>query len=250
MAFTVWQHSTQLIVPTIFPTAIIAAIPYVFCGFPSNTFLEHLLPWLRFEAHHVLEANELLKQHNVIISADSAQRRALLGEISFFNSNLIIRMGRTSSDTGSVRRCSWLSGRRGLEYFALPEDIRKSFGTHNPSTRRLEDVKAPILPQTMTLLEDFRPQVWAESIRAKLRDMRWKLYPSNMLWFQVVLLDISIRLEIMQRVDQIDAIEPHQISMGITTEGKEILKAIVQSYRTIRPDKSSGNGLQTLLQTT
>lgn len=245
-AFTVWQHNTQLIVPTVFPVAIITAIPYIFCGFPSGVFLSELLPWLRLEAQNILEGDGLFEP-NVIFSASSVQELAFLGNISFLNSDSLIRMGRTTPSKGERIKCSWLSSQWYIEYSELPKDLREVFGIPTPSTPRIKNVKAPILPEMFDLLEHFEPQVWAEDIREQLRDIDRKLYPSNMLWCQVVLLDIAIRLLIKQGTDQVGDIEPNKAISGIINEGKEVLKAITESYRPFSPDNLHGDGLWTFL---
>jgi hypothetical protein len=66
-----------------------------------------------------------------------------------------------------------------------------------------------------------------------------------MLWFQVVLLDIAIRLTIKRRTDKIDAIESYETTTNIITEAKETLKAVTMSYLPSEPDNLHKDGLLT-----
>ena len=217
-------------------------IPSIFVGYPSSLFLKDLSAWCSIEARQTLDSDERLEHltpgTRVISLSEPAQQLAF---------DLIYAFCDQREDMpflGKKPAYSWLASRLNDDYKDLPRTVRDNIASSRPQhPRTAYNVKALILPWTFELLKSYRPLEWAKRFRRRCRDTRKShLHPCKLLWTQLVLLDISIRLQIKGSTQILDgsveeAIELQAVDMeldfnrSMIAEAPSIVAAITDSHR-------------------
>lgn len=212
-------------------------IPGAFIGYPNNLFLNELMPWCSKEAQQICR---LLVEND--ITSSSSQASATLQQLGldphFFVYHDQVRM----PFLGKKPAYSWLTTRLQEEYNGLPDIIKNSISSSRPHLRPASNVQVVIMPWTLALLTNYEPIAWARKFQRRCQGTS-KPYTSlcRLLWTQLLLLDISIRLQIKRNPDRLDG------AWGSTTkelqdldvkkplnnimiaEGPEIVRAVVDS---------------------
>ncbi|KAF2261070.1 hypothetical protein CC78DRAFT_608891 [Lojkania enalia] len=229
-----WQELVGITIPTVLVMTMMSILPCAFCGFPSGVFLTSVSSWCGNMAADIMNNNEAL---DIISLSPEMQESAARQEIPFLDPRSRLLMD--SRSRPKSQGYSWLFGRLRQQYAALPPRFRETLCSSRPQKRRSAyNVKILVMPLVRRLFARFEPVVWAETLKKKERDMRWKLYPINILWLQTVLLDIAIRIQIKGSIEAMDECDRWTMDKDtnlsddecLITEGKSIVKAITESY--------------------
>ncbi|KAL4886816.1 hypothetical protein BJY04DRAFT_212793 [Aspergillus karnatakaensis] len=195
-----WQARANLTVPTILAASSFAGLPMVTCGFPSEIMLLPFLPWFQLESRSL---SEMFQQVEADISFVKVSHSLL--ESRFYSPNVgSAPLGRLPPTT-SFGFTGWGFGALGSLREIMPDEVRSEMPPPCTSGNARINIKAPLLPQMVQLIEDFNPIKWAEDFTAaRYRYKDRQVNPQNLLWLQITALDIVIRLHIRGSLDDMD----------------------------------------------
>lgn len=231
--FQKWQLKTVLTIPSMVAVASYAGLPNAFCGFPSGVLLSALKGWVQVQADEITQQNNALPNVEKAFNGSiSAWRYLRVGEIAFLERRSQIVMTPVPWYTTAA---SGLEGQLGWAYARLPQELRDSIWGPPPShpTPVWSRGTGLVMPPCLLLLERYDPAVWAEDIRKQYRDIEGELHPSKVLWFQTLLIDIAIRLQIRGKSERAHDEDKRRESVpqeqGSIPEAECIVKAIASS---------------------
>lgn len=205
-----WQDFTGLQIPTIFLAATFCSIHGLVVGFPSGEFLKPFLPWLQ------LEAREMFQRVTANFEpCTDFQRTIRTDTVPWLNSIedfLSTGLGAAPGGLYSWGICSLAE-----LYSQLPDSVKGSMveyslcKTDNNLDKYIRSkdsnvTRSIFLPHTLKLLADFRPTHWKYQLTGKQRaNVVKKWSADHLLWAQIVLIDITIRLVVSGDSEKIDA---------------------------------------------
>ncbi|KAF2868371.1 hypothetical protein BDV95DRAFT_127262 [Massariosphaeria phaeospora] len=231
-AFANWQRSFGRKIPTIIALSASAVLPYTFCGFPVSSCLAKIVPCCQLLARQLIKDQEALQESDKVIYPIMA---------SNFWASDNIQPGPGVRSAGESEGLSWLTGV--FPNFAMGEEFYKE-RLHSKVSRigpfTLPKVRAPVHPWMLTLLQDFEPCTWAIEVweQDDISDS-WKSSPSRMLWSQVRMLDLAIRLQIKRNNELVNCVgwqgsETSHVRLqsgdDAIDEAKSIVVALCESY--------------------
>jgi len=218
----IWQVETSLHLPTIFAAATMMGISALSVGFPYQLMTEDFLDWFKLEAkilYDTLREPQSVVAQTIDIS-EMLQHEAAVGKINFLLPSSRFLMCR-NIETTAGGFTGWGFSTYTNIYSRLSETVRGQLVQLVPGLRSAQNVKALLLPDAFCLIRDFDPNGWATSRRSRRISAEWKgIYPENLLWLQVTILDLAIRLQIRGSVTNMDRQAPEAEN---NTGTKEIL---------------------------
>jgi hypothetical protein len=201
-AIATWQSTSNLRVPSILAAGTFASLPGLNFGFPSALFLE---PWS--EMLRVL-ANDLVTDFSDTFQVSDTLMDCVLNErISFLRDNTEYVMCMSTSATQGHH--SWcMPAHDGLQnlFLELPRELKDQL-----LQKEMEPDEEPI-PQGLlfspcaNLLGSFQPRKWAALLQATYSTPNNIIRGQNVLWMQVIILEIAIRLLVCGSFDGMTAV--------------------------------------------
>lgn len=252
-----WQSQKQLAIPSIMAISAIAVMPAVFMGFPKDKRLDGIEGWCQIEARQVIKSQLSLPPHDrIFLEAGRLQVRALQGTLRFLGT-----MREACLD--SVDSYSWLMSSLQQAYDDLDSDLQgrickvqpASSGSISPRgnaldtaavtseptasdaavrpTRSVQKVRMLIMPPIMKLLCAYSPSMWAKKLTRILEDGPFKRAdPISLLRAQLILVDLSIRIQITGDVKRLDEHlqKPGPAgSVKVVSDGIKVIQAVIES---------------------
>lgn len=225
-----WQAKMHQIIPSAICGATVASMSSIFYGFPCKTLLDPVLGWCRAEAKAISQDGGL--QPGRLSEIASWWRLGIVNHIDKLDDFGTVVVGsRLSPDTSSAihGRLEWL-------YKSMPSEERENIFQICPGWSRAANVRIPIMPSCLSLLEDYHPKQWATEF-ANQGEGGWRPAPVNALWFQILLIDIAIRFQIRGSTKNIDMIEEHGVeASSLSTPIKEGIQMVEAIQASCHPD--------------
>lgn len=207
-----WQNFTRLQVPTIYLAATFCSIHGLVVGFPSGQLLKPFLPWWQLEAKEMFQS-----VGSKFEPCAEFQRTIRTDRVSWLNSiEDFLSTGQGAAPGGLY---SWGICPLAELYNQLPDGVKGSMLEYSlcktekiPSeywdvtSATSGSARSIFMPHTLTLLADFRPHHWKYQLTGKQRfNVVKKWSADHLLWAQLILIDITIRLVISGDSEKIDA---------------------------------------------
>ncbi|OAL51054.1 hypothetical protein IQ07DRAFT_599057 [Pyrenochaeta sp. DS3sAY3a] len=247
--FSKWQQAFEATRPTVMIIGTMAVIPGTFIGYPNGLFLNAFLTWFTTEAKDALQLDQEFDMADRVISPSSVVSRELQ-QLAFDPQFSLYNHPKEMPFLGKQPGYSWLTTRLHEQYTALPENVRQVLSSSKPSLHPVHNVRVLIMPWTLELLKNFQPTDWVKSLRARSQNTRRAdISPCRLLWVQLILLDISIRLEIKGSPERMDGHKSGKIrelqdmeleqnlSDVMIAEGPSMIAAITDSQMKHRPGR-------------
>ena len=182
-----WQKATRLVAPSVYVSATFLTFSGIVCGFPTKALLQDITPWLRWRARLLYDR----RRHIFKISsklADSIgsqdESKSLRGFARETGDYLMSRGGGTTAGL-----YGWGIMDMQEIYDKCPQGVRDEI---NASSEEW-DAQALTTSEICHLLKHFAVQQWAKHVKEIQREsLRW-FGSINLIWIQIVLLDISIQ---------------------------------------------------------
>ncbi|KAJ0423137.1 hypothetical protein BJY00DRAFT_310263 [Aspergillus carlsbadensis] len=225
-----WQAKTGLRIPTILAAATFMGVSPIACGFPSSATLNPFMPWYRQEA---LSLSGALQQPGTEGSIASRTRALLDCQFLRCGSSYLMSHSIPATSFGFT---GWGFGNLSVLYRKLPREVMGILVSPGSSTNNRISIKIPLIPEVARLIEEYDPSKWAKEVTtARILHKGLLLRPENLLWIQVVVVDIAIRLHIRGSLEDMDRAD-FPPSKKIEEEGRwshterNVLTAIVKSW--------------------
>lgn len=223
-AFFIWQTKTGCRVPTTLAVASFAALPGIVPGYPSSLILDPLLDVLR------LISGELFKRLGEnFITSDALFESVIAGNVDFANEMDEYNMTRRLVSINGDYTWSTPDDDELLQlYNDLPEFVRAELTTEAKVGEPTSAVGLVMAP-CVRLLRAFDPRQWAAKVEAQYNSPQKYFRVPNLLWIQVVVLDIAIRINIrgyMQNLCRAPGSQQHWEQSEIA-----VLRAITSSWK-------------------
>jgi hypothetical protein len=187
MKFDKWKASTQLRMPTVLTLMHLLPLPSVATPFPHDI----LLPYVPVLADYFKRrADYLVTRSDVIVS--TVLRDALReGTIMFHLETSDYSMCRGINATPFGQRSWAMTPYRGL-HAAMPPPLREQFLTETAGVGT-SLAKILLTKDTLYLLRNFDPVKWSRDFSEEMKFALHRYGASNLLWFQVFLIDMAIQ---------------------------------------------------------
>lgn len=208
-----WQGFTRLQVPTIYLAATFCSIHGMVVGFPSGQLLKPFLPWWQLKAKEMFQSVT-----SEFAPCTEFQRTIRTDGVPWLNTvEDFLSTGQGAAPGGLY---SWGICSLAELYSQLPDGVKSAMleyslckAGNNQSGKILSkdrDVtpatRSIFMPHTLKLLGDFRPHQWKYQLTGKQRfNVVKKWSADHLLWAQIILIDITIRLVISGDSEKIDA---------------------------------------------
>ncbi|KAH0556283.1 hypothetical protein GP486_005792 [Trichoglossum hirsutum] len=187
--FITWQVATGKCVPSLLLSASFMTIHGIVCGFPSDALLEPISAWSRYRAQKLWARRPFFMSKNL--------RRSMVLDLGGFF--------RVTSDYLMSREVG--ASPAGLYGWGI--STMKIFFDYFPEELRLEIVSsdglaaAVLTAETSALIENFNPREWATQVKqSQVESYTSTLFkPLNVLWCQIIVLDIAIQYHIRRGWD-------------------------------------------------
>jgi hypothetical protein len=185
--FDEWKRSNQLRMPTILTLMHILPLASVATPFPHDI----LLPYVPVLAVIFKQkADEIVKRTDVIVS--TVLRDALReGTIMFHLETADYAMCRGINATPFGQRSWAQTPYRGL-HAAMPSPLREEFLAESAGGGTSQ-ANIMLTHDTLYLLRNFDPVGWSQDFSEEMKFALHRYGASNLLWFQVFLLDMAIQ---------------------------------------------------------
>jgi hypothetical protein len=174
-------------IPTVVAATVIALLPPAELGFPSKFLIEPFVPWLKWLSLVVLQRSRV----DIHVSG------FLLSTFRKNDLNFV-----RSSDTywyiweyvgvTSQGDLGWMLEEAKEIYDSCQQHLQDELIVRNSEGKHTGNVRAVLFPESVALLEHFDPKLWAARMENITAFSRLSLRPTNMLWTQIVLLDVAI----------------------------------------------------------
>ncbi|KAI9773499.1 MAG: hypothetical protein M1839_002081 [Geoglossum umbratile] len=228
--FSAWQATTGKYIPSLLLSASFMTVHGIACGFPTTVLLEPILAWSRYRA-------EKLWARRPFSVSDNVRRSMALSLGSFF---------RKTSDYLMSRELG--ASPAGLYGWGI--STMKVFYDHFPKESQLEIVSsegcaaAVLIAETSALIEDFNPREWAARVRqSQVESFSVTLFkPLNVLWCQILILDIAIQYHIRRGWDVKSEAEPAPQSAPPPNSRAVVLSEALTAATSPSPDLPPGAG--------
>ncbi|KAF2686122.1 hypothetical protein K458DRAFT_208648 [Lentithecium fluviatile CBS 122367] len=194
----VWQKTVDRKVPTLFAAATFMGVSVICAGFPSRILVQPLLPWCRLEIEENLD--RILKDGDHFRESHALELALTQENISFLPGDSHYVMG-DDLETTKSGFISWGSTSMARYLTALPEQLRDeiTYG-RDPckpglASKSGEDVRVVLTQHSVKLLKKYSPLSWKADMEKEYVYSTGHHYPAQkILWLQVVLIDIAVRL--------------------------------------------------------
>lgn len=171
----------------------------VACGFPVRVTLLDFLPWHRLIAHSLYK-QYLQSPSEPLTTVTSSE----LLDCSFFSPKSYLLMSQ-EIDSTSFGFTGWGFGCLSGFYAQLPSKLKAHIMPPTRIGNQMKNVYLILVPEVLCLLQNYSPTTWAEDlVSARSLPGSNPVLPQNLLWIQIVVLDIAIRLQIRESVEKLD----------------------------------------------
>ncbi|KAI9803567.1 MAG: hypothetical protein M1825_001910 [Sarcosagium campestre] len=179
-----WQEEFQKRVPTVFAAASFVNLHGVICGYPARSLLYPFSWWFEHRAKFVHDHHE-----SSFVVSKTALQAVIHGKLSWARETSHLLM---STDVGKTLGGVYGWGVSSMEelFLGCPIELQQEFIIRDGDD---VDVNIILVPETVDLLESFHPNDWIGVIEAKQAATRIRYRALNLLWIQVLFLDISIQ---------------------------------------------------------
>ena len=174
--------------PTIIPAASLCLLTGCETGFPSSVLVEPVMPWVLALADQVKRSSEqftwvsgpmtTLFKTNTLLFVRSRD--------AFWYSFNYIGMA------GGGWQWGWILQETKEIYDCLNPEDQDDLILRGPDGEYTGDVKPVILTECYALIQQFNPREWAAKIERIVTMQLLKFRPHNMVWTQILLLDVAI----------------------------------------------------------
>jgi hypothetical protein len=207
-----WQQVTSSTLPTLLAASTFLSLHGVVCAYPSRAVLHSVLPWTRRRAKTLFA-----ERSKIFVVSENFSDAMRDGKIGFAreNSKYLLATGSGSSATGSY---GWgITDMKAL-FDLLPQELQQDI----IPTRGEWKVNAVLTSETADLLRRFEPQKWAREVSEKGGASLGGFKVINLLWIQVLVLDISIQFYLYGRWDfrPIEAAQRDVTWKDLASQGK------------------------------
>jgi hypothetical protein len=183
--FDEWRLSHRLPMPTILTLMYILPLPSVATPFPHDI----LLPYVPVLAVILKKrAEDILARADVFVSAE-LQTALEEGSVMFHLETSDYTMCRDTNATAFGQR-SWAQTAYQNLHADMPELLREKILPAGVGTSR---AKVLLTKDTLSLLRNFDPVHWSLDFMEEMKFEFFKYGASNLLWLQVLLLDMAIQ---------------------------------------------------------
>jgi hypothetical protein len=223
-----WQFYTGRTVPTIFVVSTMCSLHSVTCGFPSRAVLYNFVPWFRFRARKLYDRN---------LAAQQSKQPTIF----FESSNLIIEMFRDAIGFARSNSHFLMSDKGGSDsgQYCWGTDYMKSYFDICPSVLQAEilynqKAHAVLTRDIVAILKHFEVEGWLEYYTHSQQGSFSNLRPLNLLWTQIIILDIAIQYIIRDGwgIPDIDRDDPDSVfNEGWQQQEANVAFAITKSWR-------------------
>ncbi|KAK4233080.1 hypothetical protein C8A03DRAFT_39236 [Achaetomium macrosporum] len=188
LAIDHWNKATGLRLPTILPAASLCLLTGCETGFPSSVLIEPIMPWLVALADQVKRSSEKF----TYVSARTT--------INFKTNTLMFVRSRDAfwysfNYVGMETRLwqwGWILHDTREIYDCLSPEEQNDLIIRDADGRYTGDVQPVLLTECYALLQQFNPREWAAKIERVVTMQILKFRPHNMVWTQILLLDVAI----------------------------------------------------------
>lgn len=190
-----WTSTTGVRLPTIIPASALCLLSGFESGFPSSALIEPLMPWILALVDRVRRSSE--RAGRIFVS----KRMTAL----FKTNNLpFVRRKDTfwySYSVGMAKgtcQCGWILNETKQVYQSLKEECQNEIILRDEKGNYTGDAQPVIFTECHALLERFNPREWASNLErvVKINNLKHlgliRFRPHNMVWAQIVLLDVAI----------------------------------------------------------
>jgi hypothetical protein len=181
----------NLKLPTILPAAAIGMLGPCEVGAPSKVLMRPFLPWIKAIAVQVARAAERPKTKAITSGRITALFR--MDDLKFVRSRNPVWYSKDYLGMAGCDQLGWI--------FPDIREIYDSLGDEGGERDKMLDrengqftgkVRPVLFTDCMALLKSFNPRIWADKMERIVSTSMTMFLPTNMLWAQILLLDVTI----------------------------------------------------------
>lgn len=183
-----WNKATGLRLPTILPATSICLLIGCETGFPSSVLIEPVMPWLVALADQVKRSSEKFTHVSMRMTTHFKTSNLIFVRPhgTFWYSYNYIGM------EGRLWQWGWILQETKGIYDCLKKEDQDDLILRGPDGNYTGDVQPVIFTECYALLQQFNPREWAAKIDRIVMMQLLKFRPNNMIWTQILLLDVAI----------------------------------------------------------
>ncbi len=183
-----WTRATGLRLPTIIPATSLCLLTGRETGFPSSVLVEPVMPWIVALASQVKQSSEpftyVSGRVTVLFKTDALV--FVRSDDAFWYSFDYVGM------ESRIWQWGWILQETKEIYDCLDVEVQNDIILRDAEGNYTGDVQPVILTECYALLQQFNPREWAIKIERIVVTQLLKFRPHNMVWTQILLIDVSI----------------------------------------------------------
>ncbi|KAL2264055.1 hypothetical protein VTK26DRAFT_2841 [Humicola hyalothermophila] len=188
LAIEHWTKATSLRLPTIIAAASLCFLTGRESGYPSSVIITPIMPWISALAEKVKHSSEPFTHVSSRMTTQFKTNSLLFvrsRDTFWYSMNYIGMDGRTNM-------WGWILRDTHEIYDSLPPEDQDDLIMRGPAREYTGDVQPVLLTECYALLQQFNPREWAARIERIITMQLLKFRPHNMVWTQILLLDVAI----------------------------------------------------------